>query len=841
MFFFFTGASEHHDSNVFIDEQEIPVNKIKKRRVCVTETNDQENNTKHSPSSKSNELETQDKSSLEALEHTKALMAQFMAAASKNGSDEEGLKNLAMLQSTLHTLQNQQVLQMQLIQQLQNQLQQSKGESASLKVSPNNVNGNGDKSVFITESKGECKSQALNDYYTKDCAEPIRHDSVDLPENERNKFQEVSRIHSPKSSPSNSNQPPRESSISHISSSLASSIITNHDSTLPNVTNSLKMLEQRAEEVLDSASHGLLSGNLIDELAFRNKLDGASGAEDSSLKHRCRYCGKIFGSDSALQIHLRSHTGERPFKCNMCPSSFTTKGNLKVHYQRHTQPFPQFDALDPNQPLNYTFLSRPINESNFPSTVNFHKPTDFLQKLTAMTNEKGSKFPIDLCKNGSENLENLNDTKPYISPPMDKEHTLKKFDDHVKSNGLGPKSYLPFDMNVNVAPYSFGKKSKVWENLIEITPSPESLKLEDMVDSFNGKLGDPNKCPICHRTLSCRSALRQHYRTHTGERPFRCKLCSRSFTTKGNLKTHISVHKLKPSMTTVHKCPICHKRYSNGVVLQQHINVHTGEPTDITLDEIRAAEVRDYPNPASNSDLFGSESSSGGDYADTRCMDTDLDNTESREKDKDVLKDKKQFKAHDYSVERKELKDHKKTHTPLEIRHSESIEDLEYSQSQTTKIPQALRDSPNPVNLSSKSPNETISNMKIFSKFPPLFPGGLSPASSPLNNNMRLLPHPMLTPPAPFNPLGFPHLFGAPASPSGLLLPGPGLYNPLGECVGGLRGGNTTCNICLKTFACHSALEIHYRSHTKERPYKCTICNRGFSTKVSFLFLFLFF
>lgn len=44
--------------------------------------------------------------------------------------------------------------------------------------------------------------------------------------------------------------------------------------------------------------------------------------------------------------------------------------------------------------------------------------------------------------------------------------------------------------------------------------------------------------------------------------------------------------------------------------------------------------------------------------------------------------------------------------------------------------------------------------------------------------------------------------------------------------------GNTTCNLCFKTFACNSALEIHYRSHTKERPFKCTVCDRGFSTKV---------
>lgn len=47
----------------------------------------------------------------------------------------------------------------------------------------------------------------------------------------------------------------------------------------------------------------------------------------------------------------------------------------------------------------------------------------------------------------------------------------------------------------------------------------------------------------------------------------------------------------------------------------------------------------------------------------------------------------------------------------------------------------------------------------------------------------------------------------------------------------GVRG-NTTCKICFKTFACQSALEIHYRSHTKERPFKCSICDKAFTTKV---------
>ena len=104
----------------------------------------------------------------------------------------------------------------------------------------------------------------------------------------------------------------------------------------------------------------------------------------------------------------------------------------------------------------------------------------------------------------------------------------------------------------------------------------ETSKLQQLVENIDKKVTDPNQCAICHRVLSCQSALKMHYRTHTGERPFKCKICGRAFTTKGNLKTHFGVHRAKPPLRVQHSCPICQKKFTNAVVLQQHIRMHMG-------------------------------------------------------------------------------------------------------------------------------------------------------------------------------------------------------------------------------------------------------------------------
>ncbi|XP_055155628.1 sal-like protein 1 [Symphalangus syndactylus] len=845
---------------------------------------------------------------IENLQSTKVAVAQFSQEARCGGASGGKLAVPALMEQLL-ALQQQQIHQLQLIEQIRHQILLLASQNADLPTSSSPSQGTLRTSANPLSTLSSHLSQQLA--AAAGLAQSLASQSASI-----SGVKQLPPIQLPQSSsgntiiPSNSGSSPNMNilaaavttpSSEKVASSAGASHVSNPavssssspafaiSSLLSPASNPLLPQPASANSVFPSPLPNIGTTaedlNSLSALAQQRKskppnvtaFEAKSTSDEAFFKHKCRFCAKVFGSDSALQIHLRSHTGERPFKCNICGNRFSTKGNLKVHFQRHKEKYPHIQmnpypvpehldniptstgipygmSIPPEKPVTSWLDTKPVLPT-LTTSVGLPLPPTLPSLIPFIKTEEPAPIPISHSATSPPGSVKSDSGGPEpatrnlgVLPEEAEGSTLppsggKSEESSMVTNSVptasssvlsspaadcGPvgsattftNPLLPLMSEQFKAKFPFG-------GLLDSAQASETSKLQQLVENIDKKATDPNECIICHRVLSCQSALKMHYRTHTGERPFKCKICGRAFTTKGNLKTHYSVHRAMPPLRVQHSCPICQKKFTNAVVLQQHIRMHMG------------GQIPNTPVPDSYSESMESDT---GSFDEKNFDDLDNFSDENMEDcpEGSIPDTPKSADASQDSLSSSPL--------PLEM---SSIAALENQMKMINaglaeQLQASLKSVENGSVEGDVLTNDSSSvggDMESQSAGSPAISESTSSmqALSPSNSTQEFHKSPSIEDkPQRAVPSEFANgLSPTPVNGGALDLTSSHAEKIIKEDSLGIlfpfrdRGKfkNTACDICGKTFACQSALDIHYRSHTKERPFICTVCNRGFSTK----------